>query len=222
MRLPLVAGWGSGSFELADNFARWVDLGILSENHLYKTGEIAFDPEGLVSTLPAAATTLFGFFAGEFLRSSRPLAAKLRWFGVWGAGVAAGGLVLCLLEPVNKQLWTVSYVLLTGGLALMTLAASSWMMDVRHWRTGTMPMVVFGSNPLVAFVGSGLLARILGLLQVTGSDGQSISVNRWLYKEVFATVAGPVNGSFLFALTMVLFWLGVLWILYRREIFIKI
>ncbi len=222
MRLPLVDGWGSGSFALTDNFARWADLGLLGENHLYKIGEVAFDPEGLVSTLPAAATTMLGFFAGEFIRGSRPLVEKLRWLGTWGAGVAIGGLVLCRLEPVNKQLWTVSYVLLTGGLAMMTLAASSWVMDVRKWRTGTLPMVVFGSNPLVVFVGSGLLARTLGLMRVTGVDGQSVSVNRWLYQEVFAKAAGPLNGSFLFALAVVLFWLGVLWVLYRRKIFIKI
>ncbi|MEN8006965.1 MAG: DUF5009 domain-containing protein [Candidatus Krumholzibacteriota bacterium] len=222
MRLPLVPGWGGGSFELADNFVRWVDVGLLGEAHLYKTGKIAFDPEGLVSTLPAVATTMLGFFAGEFIRSLRPLTEKLRWLGAWGAGVAMGGLVFCALEPVNKQLWTVSYVLLTGGLAMMMLAASSWVMDVRRWRTGTMPMVVFGSNPLVAFVGSGLLARILVLVQVTGAEGRVVSLKRWLYDEIFATVAGPVNGSFLFALTMVLLWLGILWVLFHRKIFIKI
>ena len=90
MRLPLVAGWGSGSFALEDNFTRWADLGLFGENHLHKTGEVAFDPEGLVSTLPAVVTTMFGFFAGEFIRGSRPLAEKLRRLGVWGAGVAAG------------------------------------------------------------------------------------------------------------------------------------
>ena len=222
MRLPLVAGWGGGSFALADNFVRWADLGLLGENHLHKIGDVAFDPEGLVSTLPAVATTMFGFFAGEFIRSSRPWTEKLRLFGVWGAGLSVLGLIYCRLEPVNKQLWTVSYVLLTGGLAMMTLAASSWMMDVRRWRIGTMPMVVFGSNPLVAFVGSGLLARVLVLVQVTGSEGQPVSLKRWLYEEVYAAVAGPVNGSLLFALTVVVFWLGILWVLYRRKIFIKI
>lgn len=222
MRLPLVAGWGNGSFDLADNFVRWVDLGLLGEDHLNKIREIAFDPEGLVSTLPAAATTMLGFFAGELFRGSRPLGEKLRWLGTWGAAVAVGGLVFCRLEPVNKQLWTVSYVLITGGLGMMTLAVSSWMMDVRGWRTGTMPMVVFGSNPLVAFVGSGLLVRILNLVQVTGSGGPSTSVNRWLYVDVFAAMAGPVNGSLLFALAVVFFWLGALWVLYRRKIFIKI
>lgn len=222
MRAPLVPGWGSGSFQMADNFVRWVDLGLLGEGHLYKTGGMAFDPEGLVSTLPAAATTMLGFFTGEFLRSSRPLGKKLRSLELWGAGAGAAGLVFCLLEPVNKQLWTASYVLLTGGLAMMVLALSSWMMDVKRWRTGTLPMVVFGSNPLVAFVGSGLLARILVLVQVKGVEGSPVSLKSWLNKEIFTPMAGPLNGSLLFAVGVVVFWLGVLWILHRRKMFIKI
>jgi predicted acyltransferase len=222
MRLPLIAGWGGGSFDLGDNFARWVDLGFFGEDHIYQTERTAFDPEGLVSTLPAAATTMGGFFVGEFLRGTRPLAEKLRRLCGWGAVAAAGGLVFCGLEPVNKQLWTASYVLLTGGLATLTLAVSSWAMDVRRWRTGTLPLVAFGSNPLLAFVGSGLLARTLNLVQVAGPRGQPESLHRWLYVEIFAPVAGPLNGSLLFALAVVLFWMGILWALYRRRVFIRI
>ena len=222
MRAPLVSGWGQGSFLVADNFVRWVDLGLLGERHLLQTAGIAFDPDGLVSTLPAAATTMLGFFTGEFLRSPRPLGKKLRGLELGGAAVGSAGLVFCLLEPVNKQLWTVSYVLLTGGLAMMFLALSSWMMDVKRWRTGTLPMVVFGSNPLVAFVGSGLLARILVLVRVPGAGDSSVSLHGWLYGEIFSPLAGPTNGSLLFALAMVIFWMGILWFLYRRKIFIKI
>jgi predicted acyltransferase len=222
MRLPLAAGWGAGSFDLPDNFVRWADLHLLGEAHLYKVGDVAFDPEGLVSTLPAAATTMAGFFAGEFIRGPLPLTTKLHRLGLAGAGLTAAGLLACPLEPVNKQLWTGSYVLLTGGLAMITLAISSWMIDERKWRAGTLPAVVFGSNPLVAFVGSGILARTLILVQTVDAQGQSISVKRWMYEEIFAPVAGPVNGSLLYAVANVIFWLGILWILHRRKLFIKI
>ncbi len=222
MRLPLVAGWGAGSFALEDNFVRWVDLAVLGEAHLYRVGGLAFDPEGLVSTLPAVVTTLAGFFAGEFIRGPRPLEAKLRTLVRVGAIGTVVGLVVCRLEPVNKQLWTVSYVVITGGLALVALAVSSWMIDVRGWRRGTLPAVVFGSNPLVAFVGSGLLARILVMVKVAGPAGQSVSLNSWVYQEILVPLAGPVNGSVLFALLTVGLWLAILWVLYDRRIFIKI
>ena len=222
MRLPLVGGWGCGSFEMADNFVRWADLRLLGEAHLYRVEGVPFDPEGLVSTLPAAATTMAGFFTGEFIRGSRPLTSKFRQLFQVGSGLVIAGLFMCRLEPVNKQLWTVSYVVLTGGLAMVTLAFSSWMMDVRKWRTGTLPAVVFGSNPLVVFVGSGILARTLALVQIPDAHGNSISLSRSLYEGIFLPLAGPENGSFLYALTSVVFWLGILWILYARRLFIKI
>jgi len=222
MRLPLVPGWGAGSFALADNFVKWADLHLLGAVHLYQEGDVVFDPEGLVSTLPAAATTMAGFFVGEYIRGPLPLATKLRRLGLAGSSLAVAGLLVCPLEPVNKKLWTTSYVLLTGGVAMVTLAFSSWMIDVRKWRAGTLPPVVFGSNPLVVFVGSGILARMLILVQTTNAQGQTVSLNRWMYEGIFVPVAGLVNGSLLYAVTNVIFWLGILWILYRKKLFIKI
>jgi predicted acyltransferase len=215
-------GWGAGSFALSDNFIRLVDIAVLGEAHLHRVGGLAFDPEGLVSTLPAVATTMMGYFAGELIRGPRPLTVKLRTLGRWGAVVAGIGLLTCLVEPVNKQLWTVSYVLVTGGLAMMALAVSSWMIDVKNWRTGTFPAVVFGSNPLVAFVGSGILARLLVLVRVGDGDGGTTSLKSGLYDHVFSPLAGPLNGSLVFSLATILLWLGILWLLYRKEWFIKV
>lgn len=222
MRLPLVAGWGEGSFALVDNFVRLVDLRVLGEDHLFRVGGIAFDPEGLVSTLPAAATTMAGFFVGELISGTSSLSARLRSLGRGGCIVTAAGLVVCLVEPVNKQLWTVSYVLVTAGLGMMALAVSSWMIDVKNWRTGTLPAVVFGSNPLVAFVGSGILVRILILVHVGEGEAGPTSLKRALYDGFFVPLAGPLNGSFLYSVATVLLWLGILWVLYRRGWFLKI
>ncbi len=222
MRLPLVHGWGAGSFELQDNFVGWVDLHLLGAAHIYEEGGVAFDPEGLVSTLPAAATTMAGFFVGEYIRGPLSLAQKLRRLALAGAGLAAIGLFTCPLEPVNKKLWTVSYVLLTGGLAMVTLAFSSWMIDVRKWRAGTKPAVVFGSNPLVAFVGSGILVRVLILVKTVDAQGKATSLQHGMYEGFFVPLAGQVNGSLLYALATVIFWLGILWILHWRKLFVKI
>ena len=222
MRLPLVQDWGAGSFEIQDNFVLWTDLQLLGEAHIYQEGGVVFDPEGLVSTLTAAATTMVGFFVGEYIRGPLSLALKLRRLALVGAGLAAIGLLTCQLEPVNKKLWTVSYVLLTGGLAMFALAFSSWMIDVRKWRAGTLPAVVFGSNPLVAFVGSGLLVRVLLQVRTTDAQGQAVSLSRAMYEGFFVPLAGPLNGSLLYAVTTVIFWLGILWILHWRKLFIKI
>ena len=219
MRLPLVAGWGGGSFALTDNFARWCDLAVLGGRHLWTGAGMPSDPEGLVSTLTAAVTTLAGLLVGRRLRTAaRPLP------GLFAAGAAAtaAGLLLAFVEPVNKQLWTVSYTVLTAGLATLTLALSSWIIDLRGWRRGTRWAVVYGSNPLVAFVGSGLLARVLLLVRVGDGSGGTVPLQRWLYTSVCASLAGPMGGSLLHAVAHMLLWLGVLWLLHRRRIYVKI
>ncbi len=222
MRLPLVEGWGAGSFAPADSFARWADLAILGEAHVWRVEGLPFEPEGLVSTLPAVVTVLAGFAAGSLLRDRRPLPRRLALLaGAGAAGVAAGQL-LGVLEPVNKQLWTVSYTVLTAGLACLALAACLVMIDVRRWRRGTRPAVVFGVNPLVAFLGSGLLARVLGLMAVDGGDGATVSLRHWLHTRLCVPAAGEVGGSLLYALGNVAFWLAVLWWLDRRGIRVKV
>ena len=109
-------------------------------------------------------------------------------------------------------------MVLTAGLALLTLALSLWLIDVKGWRRATRPAVVFGSNPLVVFVGSGLLARTLSLLRV----GDGLSVHRWLFLHIFQPVGGDVNGSLLQALAHLGLWLAVLWWLYRRRLFVRL
>jgi predicted acyltransferase len=222
MRLPLIDGWGGGSFALDDNFVRWLDLQLWGAAHLYGGAGVAFDPEGLWSSLPAAVTTLLGYFAGLYLLGAESLTRKLRGFAAAGLALFLAGQLLHMVEPVNKQLWTVSYVVLTGGLALLTLAFSLWAIDMRGWRRGTLPAVVFGSNPLVAFVGSGLLARLLVMVRAPGSAGGSGTLKHWLHGHLFASWASPQVASALFAVGQVLLWLGLLWVLYRRKVFIKI
>ncbi|MCB1181900.1 DUF1624 domain-containing protein [bacterium] len=221
MRLPLVAGWGGGSFALADNFVRWVDLRWPGAAHLYAGAGVPFDPEGLVSTLPTVAGTLAGVFAGDLLRAPDPLAGRLRRLALAGVVATGTGLALGRLEPVNKQLWTVSYTVLTSGLAALLLAACAWALDVRGWRRGTAPALVFGSNALLAFVGSGLLARVLALIRVDDGDA-AVSLRTWLYRHLCAAWAGPVNGSLVFALGTVVLWWALLRELHRRGIFVRI
>jgi len=219
MRAPWVAGWGAGSFALEDNLVRWLDLRLLGEAHLWTGAGLPFESEGLLSTLPAVVTTLLGFGAGEILRRDAALTVRLGHLARVGLGLGLAGLGLGLVEPLNKQLWTVSYVAVTGGLAFLTLAACSWCLDVRGWTRPWRPAVVFGSNPLVVFVGSGVLTRILLLIKV---DGGTLSLQKWLYTRVFVPPFGEMNGSLAYALTFIGLWLGGLWILWARRIFVKI
>lgn len=222
MRLPLVSGWGAGSFALENNLVRWLDLRLLGENHLWKGAGLPFDPEGFLSTLPAIATTVSGWFAGRFVRDRRPERGPVARLAAAGALAAGLGLLLGRWEPVNKQLWSSSYTLLTSGLAAVALAACWGLVDGRGWRRGAFPAIVFGSNPLVVFVGSGLLARTLALVRIGSGDGGTTSVQRWLYLNLFQPAAGDLNGSLLHAVAHVLFWLAITGWLYRRRLFLKI
>lgn len=214
-------GVGGGSFALADNFARRLDVALWGEAHLWQGAGLPFDPEGLWTTLPAVVTTLAGYFCGEFLRSGRPLGSKVARLAMWGLAGAAAGQALHGIEPVNKQLWTVSYVVLTGGLALLLLAFALWALDIRGWRGWAKPAVVFGSNALVVFVGSGMLARLLFLIKVPAGEG-GISLKHFIYSRLLVPWAGELNGSLAYAVLFILLWLGVLWVLYRRRIFIRV
>ncbi|MCF7824477.1 MAG: heparan-alpha-glucosaminide N-acetyltransferase domain-containing protein [Candidatus Marinimicrobia bacterium] len=222
MRVPLVNGWGGGSFELQDNFVRYIDILLFGEAHIYGGTGIPFDPEGLLSTLPAAVTLLSGFWLGEYLRRPIDHQEKLTNLSVVGIILFFAGSLLSLLEPINKQLWTVSYVITMDGLAIMMIVLSSYLIDVKKLNFWIKPAIVFGSNALVVFVGSGIIGRLMYMLQTTSEDGTIISIKQAMYDGFYVPLAGELNGSLLFALTNILFWLAILWYLYSKKIFVKI
>ncbi len=215
MRLPIVSGWGAGSFGHVDNFARWIDLKVLGADHLLE-GAANTDPEGLLSNLSATLGMLLGFAAVSWLAKGPLVTSRLaKLLGV-GAALAALALLLQPLEPFNKHLWTPTYVMFTGGLALAFLAAAAWMIDVRGWRTGLRPLEAYGFNPLLVFWGSGLLARLLAHSRWSLGGAKPAPLGLLIYRHGYASWAGPQAGSVLFAVGMVLFWLAISWVLYRR------
>jgi predicted acyltransferase len=193
----------------------WIDVRVLG-GHLYRERP---DPEGMLSTLPATATVLCGVLTGWWVRRGQDKPAT-----AVGLFVAANGLVFlgwCMSGwiPLNKKLWTGSYVIFTAGLALHVLGMCYWLIDMRGWRRWAAPLLVFGSNAIVVFVASSLMAKLLYRWRVV-DDGPSVS--RWTYEHVFASWASPKSASLLYALTYVLLWLLVMIPLYRRRIFIKV
>ena len=217
MVLVPVPGHAPGDLSPDGNLAAWVDRALMG-GHLYRG---PWDPEGILSTFPAVATALLGIFTGEWLRSGKEGRVLSR--GMLGAGVVLTvvGLVWGRAFPINKNLWTSSYVVFTAGTALILLGLMYEAIDVRGWRgRWHVPLVVYGMNAIAVFVLSGLVTKMLTLIHTGGQGGRSLY--GWIFVHGFRSWAGDYNGSLLFASCYVLVWLGAMWVLYRRRVFIKV
>ena len=190
-------------------------------NHLWINSR-TWDPEGPFSTIPAIGTAMLGILCGRWIGSSRPLSERLA--GMFAAGSIAmmAGLMWHWSFPINKSLWTSSYVLFTAGMAAVTLATCMWIIDEHRVTGWTKPFVIYGMNPIIAFVGSGITARLIYSVFKVESGGQQISLQAWIYRTFYASWLAPRNASLLFAVTFVLVWFAILWVLYRRRIFLKV
>ena len=222
MRLPLIENWGAGSFELTDNFARLLDLSLLTENHMYRVSNLPFDPEGIWSTLTATVTTIIGIFCGEIILGKFDDKKKSLYLALLGFLLILIGYLLDLAEPFNKQLWTTSYTILMGGMAMVLLALSIFLIDLKGWKSMMLPFIAIGSNPIVIFVGSSFIAKNLYLIKVQVSQADYISVKTMIYREILQPMAGDYIGSFLYAFLFLTFWILIgIWML-RKKIYIKI
>lgn len=213
---------GENPYSLEGNATISFDKGILGEEHLYTGFGIPFDPEGFMSTLPAIVTVLFGYLAGVMIKNTEKLLVP-RKLAVYGLIATLVGRLWGFVLPINKPLWTSSYVLYTAGLAALLLAFLVFIIDVKGYKKWTSFFVVFGMNPLFIFALSGLWAKTLRLLiRFEGADGEMTNGGTWLYQNVFVPLAGNMNGSLLYALTHIFFFWLIGYILYRRKIFIKV
>jgi predicted acyltransferase len=221
LMLVPVPGGQAGVLEPGQDLGAWIDRAVFGENHLWRQSR-TWDPEGLFSTLPAIATTLLGVFTGTWLRSRRPPLQRVAGLLAAGAAGIAVGMAWSQVFPINKPLWTSSYVVFTAGLACWFLALCYWLIDVRGWRRWSLPFVVFGVNAITAFFLSSLFARIITLIRV-GPEGAQTTLKGWFYQNAITPLfASPANASLAFAILFVLLWLGLMTVLYRRRIFIKV
>ena len=216
LALAPVPGFGPGDLSPEGNVAAYLDRLILGA-HIWQGGGGVYDPEGLLSTLPAVAGALLGVFAGDFLRAGGTRRA-LRGgraglaMALAGAAMIAVGAAWDAALPINKPLWTSSYAVWSAGWGLLVLAGLHWTLDVRGWRGWARPLIVYGANAIAVFVASGLLAKQLVLWSLYGR----------IYEAAFASWAGPLNGSLAFAVSTVVLWLAVAWALHARQILIKV
>lgn len=213
----------------ACNLAAWLDRTILTEAHMWRSAKV-FDPEGILSTLPAIVTTISGVLTGTWLMKKNGSEAGTddspvrKALGIFFAGTVllAVGWSWSLVFPLNKSLWTSSYVVYTSGLALLTLGFCYFLIDIKGYKRWAKPFVIFGVNALALFVFSGIMARVMGMIRVPDIEGKTVSLQQWIFNNVFLSIASPINASLLYAISFILFWLFLMWLLYRRRMFIKI
>ena len=206
----------------ACNLAAYLDRTILGENHIWRSAKV-YDPEGVLSTIPAVSTALAGVLAGQWLRRKTDDYEKVSGFFFFGVSLLALGYLWSLAFPINKPLWTSSYVVYTAGLALCFLGFCYWLIDIKGCKTWTKPFVIFGVNALALYVGSGVMARILGLIKVSGAGGGAeISLQKWIFDTFYLPLAAPINASLVYAVSFILVWLFLMWLLHRKGIYIKV
>lgn len=220
MTLIPVPGVGFANLEPTTNLAAYLD-NLLLGGHLW-SGTKVWDPEGILSTIPAISTALCGVMLGHWLKQNVDEVKKVTWIFVFGNIALVIGIIWDLTFPLNKNIWTSSYVAYTAGLALHFFGMCYWFIDVKGWNWWTKPFVVYGLNAITVFFLSGIVGRLMNMIKLTGTEGELISLKSYLFQTFFVPYFSLINASLAWAILYVLIWLGLMWILYTKKIFIKV
>lgn len=227
--LSYFLGTNGDPYSLEGFWGTTLDRNILAPDHIYKGEGVPFDPEGIASTIPAITQVVIGYLTGNFILKNGKTTDMLRKLIQGGAVLILVGLAWSLVFPLNKKIWTSSYVLYTSGLAIVILAFMIYLIEMRgarNWLTRFFD--VFGKNPLFIFVLSGFLPRLLGLIRIpNGLNEEGVqkftSPFGWFYQEICAKAPGiPENGSLLYAIIMIAFYWLIVYILDKKKIYVKV
>ncbi|MBW7886734.1 MAG: DUF5009 domain-containing protein [Bacteroidetes bacterium] len=216
---------GAGLFEKGKNFSAYIDSLFLS-GHMWGATK-TWDPEGIFSTLPAVATTLFGVITGDYLRiSQQSKIEKSAWMFVFGAGLLLLGALFDMWMPINKSIWTVSYSVFMAGWALCIFGIFYFLIDAKGIKKWAYPFVVYGMNAIFIFVLSGIVGRTMGLWKFTvqAADGTAatVSLQRLLVQTIFEPYSSPLNASLMHAVCWMLSMYLIVWVMYKKKWFIKV
>ena len=217
--------FGAGLFEKGKNFSAYIDSLLLS-GHMWSATK-TWDPEGIISTIPAIATTLFGSLTGDYLRtSSHDKTEKSVWMFVFGAGLLLVGAFLDMWMPINKSLWTVSYSIFMAGWALCIFGIFYFLIDGKGIKKWAHPFVVYGMNAIFVFVLSGVAGRTMALwkFNVQLSDGtfKDVSIKTILTQNLFEPFFSPLNASLMHAIVWISVMYVVVWVMYKKKWFVKV
>jgi predicted acyltransferase len=218
---------GSDPLTLEGNILRSVDVAVFGESHIWamhgESGRVPFDPEGLLGSIPSIVTVLVGFWVGVLIRMKKSLSENLVSISVFGISLILAGVAWSYALPINKALWTPSYVLVTGGVGALLLVLLTWVVDVKGYKKWTSVFVVYGSNALFAYCLAELWAGALWtFIKFPNAKGEWVVAYLGVFDSLLKPNFDPYFGSLIFAVFhVVLFWL-VLLPLYKRKIFIKI
>jgi predicted acyltransferase len=210
------------AYELATNAVRKLDLFLFGADHLYHGDGIAFDPEGFLSTLPALSTCLFGYQTSVYLEKQKaqnaPILSKLLTFGI-------GLIVLAILWdkafPINKKLWSSSFVLICAGFDFILISLTYWWIEVKEKHFANTFFLVFGTNSILAYAISEVLAIQINKINVKEGDGET-SLANWMYWHIFEPIFGKYNGSLAYAIAFVLVCWSICYVFYKKKIFLKV
>ena len=215
MMLVPVPGCGAGSLAKDCNLAKYVDNLVLA-GHMW-SGTKTWDPEGLISTIPAIASMLFGVLAGYFLRSTRTPRERTIGLLAGGSLLLVAGEVMNVWLPINKNLWTSSYSVFMAGLAAAIFALFYWILDVMKLRGWSRFFTIYGLNPLAVFILTGTIGHLLAVIKIQGKSLESV-----IFTNVFAPLATPVNASLLYAVANVFFYFLLVYVMHRRGWYLRV
>jgi predicted acyltransferase len=219
MTLVPVPGFGPGDLNPGHNLSNYVDLNVLG-SHNY-AGTKLWDPEGIISTLPAIATALFGVLAGQLLRIKRDLTERVAWMFLVGNLLIAAGLIANVWMPINKKLWTDSFSIFMAGLDFVIFAISLWVVDHLGHKRAVRPFVILGMNAITIYMISELLETILTMIR-WGSGPTQMSLKGLIYQVCFAPLASPTNASLLYAIAYVLVMFAIAYKMHKMEWFLRV
>ena len=210
MTLIPVPGYGAGRLDVEGNLAHYVDRVVLgSHNYMWTK---TWDPEGIVSTLPAIATTLLGIMAGHLLRLRRTLAERTTWLFLAGNLLLGAGAICNFWLPINKKLWTTSFTLFMAGLDFAMFAMLLWLVDGLGRKRAVKPLVILGMNAITVYLASEFLEEFL----------DAYHLHTWIYDHLFAPLASPMNASLLYAVAYTLLMYALAWGMYRKRWFVRV
>ncbi len=208
MTFAPVPGFGSGRLDVEGNFAHYVDRMVLGAHNYRHTHD--WDPEGIVSTLPAIATALFGVLAGRVLQLRRSLAERTTWMFLTGALLVAAAWALSFTMPINKKLWTDSFCLFMAGLDFTACAVCIWVIDGLGWKRALQPAVIMGMNPIAIYLASEFGAELIEGVQPR------------IYRTVFVPLASPANASLLYSLAFMGVMFLIAYFMHRQRWFLRV